>query len=233
MPGGLTYPYLTRYVRGATVADRIQKIKRPLQWVRWAVFIGGMIFFSRGFGHIELALGMVVVVFVSLFFDYLDEALRQKTFKVMDLYRKGVGGQLPRVAKDQLAKGTFPIKDEAGAILEHCAQMTTEIQANFLDGYVHGGSGLPELKPTFAQLSKGSDVLFRAAFNTLYRPILYRVEPSPDEIEELKMYESHLQQLYDEGNQLRQLSKGKPALDPAVQETIERIKATIELRQGS
>jgi hypothetical protein len=217
-----TYPNLARYVKSAVITSRIRKIKQPLVWLRYGVLIPTLwAVFTQQWAFI------LPCIFLSFAFDYASEAIRFKTWKFQELYRLAMGARIPMVIKAQMDKGTFSPDPRLGKALDHNAQLTLEIAANYVDLYALRIAGPRELKKSFQNLVNAADTLMLAALNSMYRPLMMRVQPSDDELAEAARIEADLQVLHDEADQIRRMGK-RPALDAAAQETIDRVKATID-----
>ena len=220
-------PNLQRWVKSALLAEKINKAKQPLTWLWWAILIaGGVAVMSQ---HYLLGFPLLILSFVI---QYFGDKHRRGAKNFQTLLDKELGDLvLPRLINDRFQKGDLLLPAEASATLDRCAKMVMEIQSNYVEGNLTNRSAPPQLRQVQKELALRVDVLMKAALKTLRRPLLTKVAPSPDEMADLASVEANIRTFYVEADEIRLLAKS-PVLDASAQEVVDRVKASIELRQG-
>jgi hypothetical protein len=223
-----SYPNLARWAKSALLAEKIQKAKEPLMWL-WGVVFVAMVYCLLAQEWI-LSCILFALSFVVQFFA--DKRRRKaKNFHSL-LEREMEQLVLPRIIDDRMKKGNLHLPAPAAESIERCAKMVREIQANYVQHrviYRAQGKIPNDIESVELALSKGSDVLMKAALKSLQRPLMTKVDPSADELADLAKIEADIGTLFREADHMRQLVK-RPALDAESQEALERAKAIIELR---
>lgn len=169
-----TYPNLREYLKGAVLADRIRKAKRPEEWARWAILISFLVMLAMGaFRGMSPWFVAPLVLVLSWVVPYALASKRRRTWSLTKHFVGSIKEELAKIVRGQFRKGLLSERLTQGQMnaVEDIARDVQTISMIAVEARLNAGHQ-PLLSPELNSTSEIADEQFRAVLYAVIRAVM-------------------------------------------------------------
>jgi|GEM_PF-6613720 len=216
-----TYPNLEQYLKGAVLADRLYKLRRPEEWIRWIALVAVTLLtaIQQWVWAGAAFVGWIVA-------SWLLAALRVKSFQFHSIMADEMKALVPKRMREDLSKGRLEAKigPEAATILDGCAKSTLVPMHAFVEARMLGVGGSRTYRDAQRQAMDSADTLMRRALETVQPSLIWKTPPTEGDLARLRSLQDQLAELARESEAAAQLVKEGSAPD-VLRESLVNLRA--------